>query len=117
MAKTTDTAGKKPNKGKAAAGKVTLPKGKKGSSKNSTLSKEEFKARLNKALEKHLPSKKMSIEETTVFIRNIARQIGNNYEERTAEIVERVTNMLAGKYREDKMLDLIEKLPVEGHGY
>lgn len=85
----------------------------------SVIQKDEFDARLKEAIEKHLPENGISDKrEAQIFINYIARQIGNYFPETpTLQIVSRLGLMFEGKYQNDKMLKLIEEMPVGGYGY
>lgn len=85
----------------------------------SVIQKDEFYARLKEAIEKRLPENGISDKrEAQIFINYIARQIGNYFPETpTLQIVSRLGLMFEGKYQNDKMLKLIEEMPVGGYGY
>lgn len=83
---------------------------------NGSISKEEFDTRLSAALEKHLPEEKPA-NETEVFGRFIARQITNSMGEKTSDVISLVSLALAGEYQDEKMLTLIEQMPIGGYGY
>lgn len=85
----------------------------------SAISKEEFDARLKEAIQKHLPENGIEGKrEAQVFIGYIGRQIGNQFPDMpTIKVINNLGLMFEGKYQNDKMLQLIEDMPVGGYGY
>jgi len=85
----------------------------------SVIQKDEFDSRLKEAVQKHYPEDGINDKrEAQIFINYIARQIGNYFPETpTLQIVSRLGLMFEGKYQNDKMLQLIEEMPVGGYGY
>ena len=85
----------------------------------STIPVDEFNDRLKSALEKHLPEEGINnYREARVFVQFVGRQIGNNFEDMpTGIVVNLVGLMVEGKYQNDKMLKLIEDMPIGGYSY
>lgn len=79
----------------------------------------EFGQRLFEALKKHAPEAGIENEkEANAFIRFIGINIGNQFPElSTAEVIEKVGEMLKGECQNEEMLTLIEDMPVGGYGY
>lgn len=85
----------------------------------STIGKEEFDSRLKEAIQKHLPEEGLKDKrEATAFVNYIGRQIGNQFPDMpTIKVINCLGLMFEGKYQNDKMLQLIEEMPVGGYGY
>ncbi len=97
-----------------------MAKGEKTTTKLSKLSPSEFNARFKKATIdrtiKNAEGKEVN-NESFNETKWVAKQIANEFSQPTAEVYSLVSQMAAGTYQNDEMLEAIEKIGDNGNGY
>jgi len=80
---------------------------------------DEFNTRLKEAISKHMPEEGINDKrEAQAFVQYVGRQINNYFPDMpTMKVVSLLGLMFEGKYQNDKMLTLIEEMPIGGYGY